>query len=90
MPVSQELRTTRGPTTKPRSSSCGSWATNRSCVYAASRSRKAGAGDEWVDLGKDRGHRFHIEALPIPTSRRRSGCSTVLDFFFHNRLLPHP
>jgi len=32
--------------------------------------RKAGAGDEWVDLGKDRGHRFHIEALSIPTSRK--------------------
>ena len=44
--------------------------------------RKAGAGDEWVDLGKDRGHRFHIEALPIPTSRRRSGCSTVLAFLY--------
>ena len=57
---------------------------NRSCVYTTARSRKAGAGDEWVDLGSDGGggHSFRIEALPIPTSRRRSGCSTVLAFFY--------
>lgn len=55
---------------------------NRSCVYAAARSRKPAAGDEWVDLGRDQGHSFHIEALPIPSSRRRHGCSTVLAFFY--------
>ena len=55
---------------------------NRSCMYAAARSRKPAAGDEWIDLGQGAGHHFRIEALPVPLSRRRSGCSTVLAFFY--------
>ncbi len=54
---------------------------NRSCVYSTARSGKPATGDEWIDLGKGRGQQFRIEALPVPSSRRRGG-STVLAFFY--------
>jgi hypothetical protein len=54
---------------------------SRSCVLQAARSKKAGAGEEEIDLGRGQRQRFRIEAMPL-TARRRHGRSPVLAFFY--------
>ena len=54
----------------------------RSCLHRAARSKKLTTGDELVELGRGREQRFHVEALPLTTGRRRHGRSPVLAFFY--------